>query len=403
MNRLRPLLALFLLVAAPAMTGAAAPPSPVTQATPGGDEDRQILVMVKMPPAHYRPNSGYGGNYGDLASREARRRLAHGIAERHGIELRDGWPMPLLGVDCFVMVVPAGKSIDQVIDEVSKERGVAWSQRMTSYAIPGKASAKNDPLYPIQPTASEWKLRDLQLAATGKGVKIAIVDSQVDVDHPDLAGQVVVDKNFVAGPAVEAEAHGTHVAGIIGAKAGNGIGIAGVAPGAKLMALRACHEVDRGQQTLCQSLALAKALEYAIENNANVINLSLSGPSDLLLAKLLDVAIDRQIVVVAAFDQHLPKGGFPASLAGVIPVADEALQTMPDGVYGAPGRDLPTTQPGGGWSLVNGTSYAVAQISGLAALADERGRRPFAAKLVRASDGRVRACATIFGSAAGCP
>jgi subtilisin family serine protease len=214
---------------------------------------------------------------------------------------------------------------------------------------------------------------------------------------------VVVDKNFVGGPAVDAEAHGTHVAGIIGAKAGNGIGIAGVAPGAKLMALRACHEVNGGQQTLCQSLALAKALEFAIENRANVINLSLSGPSDLLLSKLLDVAIGHQITVVAAFDQHLPGGGFPASLRGVIPVADEALQTMPDGVYGAPGRDLPTTQPGGGWSLVNGTSYAVAQVSGLAALADERGRRPFAAKLVRASDGKVQACATLFGSASGCP
>ena len=403
MDRLRPFLALLLLMAAPAPAIAAVVPNSIADAKSSADEERQILVMLKMPAPHYRPNSGYGGNYGDLASQEARKRLARSIAERHGVQLRDGWPMPLLGVDCFVMVVPPGKSIDKVLAEVSKEPGVAWSQRMTSYAIPSKARAEGDPLYPVQPTAAEWKLRELQRAATGRGVKIAIVDSQVDVDHPDLAGQVVVDKNFVDGPASGAEAHGTHVAGIIGAKAGNGIGIAGVAPGAKLMALRACREVDRGQRTLCQSLALAKALEFAIENKANIINLSLSGPNDLLLSKLLDVAIDHQITVVAAFDQHLPAGGFPASLPGVIPVADEALQTMPVGVYGAPGRDLPTTQPGGGWSLVNGTSYAVAQISGLAALADERGRRPFAAKLVRASDGRVRACATIFGSAAACP
>jgi subtilisin family serine protease len=403
MDKLRPFLALLLLLGLPAATSAAVAPSQPLASKSGGDEDRQILVMLKMPPPHYRPNSGYGGNYGDIASREARKRLARGIAERNGIELRDGWPMPLLGVDCFVMRVPEGKSIDQVISNVSKEPGVAWSQRMTSYAIPSKARAGADPLYPVQPTAGEWKLQDLQRATTGRGVKIAIVDSQIDVDHPDLAGQIVVDRNFVSGPSVEAEAHGTHVAGIIGAKAGNGIGIAGVAPGAKLMALRACREVDGGRQTLCQSLALAKALEFAIENKANIINLSLSGPSDLLLSKLLDVAIDHQITVVAAFDQHLPQGGFPASLKGVIPVADEALQAMPDGVYGAPGRDLPTTQPGGGWGLVNGTSYAVAQVSGLAALADEKGRRPFAARLVRASDGRVRACATIFGSVPSCP
>lgn len=396
MTALRPLLALLLLAGVPAAIQAAAPPSgPV--ATQSGDEGRQILVMLKMPPPHYRPNSGYGGNYGDIASREARKRLARSIADRHGVELREGWPMPLLGVDCFVMTVPVGKSIDKVIADVSREPGVAWSQRMTSYAIPSKARAGDDPLYPIQPTASEWKLRELQRAATGRGVKVAIVDSQVDVTHPDLVGQIVVDKDFVDGSPSPAEAHGTHVAGIIGAKAGNGIGIAGVAPGARLMALRACREVDQGKQTLCQSLALAKAIEFAIENNAQVINLSLSGPSDLLLSKLLGVAIDRRITVVAAFDQHLPAGGFPASVRGVIPVADEALQTMPDGVYGAPGRDLPTTQPGGGWGLVNGTSYAVAQVSGLAALADERGRRPFAARLVRASDGRVLACATILG------
>jgi subtilisin family serine protease len=402
MKKMRLLLALILLAAVPGVTRAAVPLTPVGDTT-AGDEDRQILVMVKMAPSHYRPNSGYGGNYGDLASREARKRLARSIAARHGIELRDGWPMPLLGVDCFIMVVPAGVPVDKVIADVSQEPGVAWSQRMTSYAIPSKAQAGNDPLYPVQPTAREWKLRELQRSATGRGVKIAIVDSKVDVDHPDLLGQVVVDRNFVEGPAVDAEAHGTHVAGIIGAKAGNGLGIAGVAPGAKLMALRACREVGQGKQTLCQSLALAKALEFAIENRANVINLSLSGPSDLLLSKLIDVAIDHQITVVAAFDQHLPAGGFPASVRGVIPVADEALQTMPVGVYGAPGRDLPTTQPGGGWGLVNGTSYAVAQISGLAALADERGGRPFAAKLVRASDGKVQACATVLGSPSGCP
>lgn len=402
MRRLRSLLALMLLLAAATVASAAVPPTAVSGAAPGPDEDRQILVMVEMPPPHYRPNSGYGGNYGDLASREARKRIARGIADRHGVELRDGWPMPLLGVDCFVMVVPPGRSIDKVIAEVAKEPGVAWSQRMTSYAIPGKIGTAGDPLYPIQPTAGEWKLRELQRAATGRGVTIAIVDSQVDVDHPDLVGQVAVDRNFVDGPASGAEAHGTHVAGIIGAKAGNGIGIAGVAPGARLMALRACREVAGGQETLCQSLALAKAIEFAIENNANVINLSLSGPNDLLLNKLLDVAINHRIAVVAAFDQHLPGGGFPASIRGVIPVADETLQTIPAGVYGAPGRDLPTTQPGGGWSLVNGTSYAVAQISGLAALADEKGRRPFAARLVRASDGRVEACATVLGSASRC-
>jgi hypothetical protein len=169
------------------------------------------------------------------------------------------------------------------------------------------------------------------------------------------------------------------------------------------MALRACREVEGGRATLCSTLALAQALQFAVEHQANVINLSLSGPRDELLEKLLDVALSRKIAIVAAYDQNRPDGGFPASLRGVVPVADEALQSLPAGVYGAPGRDLPTTQPGGGWGLVNGTSYAVAQVSGLLALAGERGKRPLSASLVRASDGKVEACATVLGNAARCP
>ena len=94
-----------------------------------------------------------------------------------------------------------------------------------------------------------------------------------------------------------AENHGTNVAGIIGAKPGNGIGLVGIAPGARLMALRACREVPRQQtsgQTLCNSIALARAIQFAIENDADVINLSLSGPSDLLMAKLVGIALARQ-------------------------------------------------------------------------------------------------------------
>jgi subtilisin family serine protease len=405
-GHLRLLLIAALLLAGPAVPGSSPPASAAEGAAPGTGEDRQILVMLTMPAPHYRPNSAYGGGYGDVTTRAALNRFARGIAGRHGLELREGWPMPLLGVDCFVMVVPLGKAIDEVIAAVSQERGVAWSQRMYSYAIGAAAAgAIGDPLYPVQPTATEWQLRDLQRAATGRGIKVAIVDSRVDVGHPDLAGQFVADKDFVDDGGATPEAHGTHVAGIIGAKAGNGIGIAGVAPGARMMALRACREVGSGaaEVTLCKSLALAKALQFAIDNKANVINLSLSGPRDQLLTRLIDIAVARQIAVVAAFDGTLPGGGFPASQRGVIPVADEALQTLPAGVYGAPGRDLPTTQPGGGWGLVNGTSYAVAQVSGLVALAGEKGKRPLARSLVRTGDGKVAACPTVLGRTARCP
>jgi subtilisin family serine protease len=379
----------------------------VAQAAPAAAEDsREILVMIKMPAAHYNPSSGYAGTYGDTALRAANRRKARGIAARHGLKLRDGWPMPLLGIDCYVMVVPAGTQIDQVVLAVSREPGVAWSQRMNEFrveAAPPKPRA--DPLFPVQPTAIEWRLRELQRVATGKGAKIAIIDSKVDVQHPDLAGQFVADRNFVDGPAARAETHGTNVAGIIGSKPGNGMGVIGVAPGAKLMALRACREFRGGGsdgKTLCNSIALARALQFAIENGADVINLSLSGPPDMLLGKLVDVALSRRIAVVAAFEKSLPRGGFPAAVRGVIPVADEMAQRIPPGVYGAPGSDLPTTQAGGGWCLVTGSSFAAAQVSGLAALAMERGRRPFSDALVRGGNGRIEPCATVLGPAGRC-
>ena len=159
--------------------------------------------------------------------------------------------------------------------------------------------------------------------ATGRDVRVAIIDSGVDDNHPDLAGQIARKQNFVDARPDAPEQHGTAVAGIIAARADNGIGIVGVAPNVRLFALRACWE-ETDQATLCTSLTLAMALHDAIEHSADVINLSLSGASDRLLVKLIDTALARQITVVGAFDSDLPDGGFPASHAGVIAVADAA-------------------------------------------------------------------------------
>jgi subtilisin family serine protease len=240
--------------------------------------------------------------------------------------------------------------------------------------------------------------------STGRGVNVAIIDSKVDVNHPDLTGHFIADKNFLAGDSPAPEQHGTAVAGIIGAEAGNGIGIAGIAPAARLMALRACWQVRSGASsgpTLCDSLGIARALQYAIEHKADVINLSLAGPPGILLGKLLSIALAHNESIVAAYDPTLPKGGFPASMRGVIAVADQSLQNLPRNVYGAPGRDIPTTEPGGKWYLVNGTSYAVAHVSGLVALVRERsGGSPVS--LVRAASGRVDACASLLGTTRSC-
>jgi len=379
-----------------------------TQERPTADADRQILVMLKMAPPHYRPGAAYGGSYGDSAAMAARRRLAARIARRNGLTLVDGWPMPLIGVDCYVMRVPDGMALDAAIAEVSKDSAVAWSQPLQLYQARGSpaGAAPNDPLFRAQPAATAWRLADLHRIATGRNVSVAIIDSKIDVAHPDLAGQFSANLDFVANPdssrrTVAGEAHGTGVAGIVGAKAGNGIGIAGIAPNARMMALRACWQTEAGP-TLCNSLSLARALQFAIEHNAEVINLSLAGPADPLLARLIAIAVARNLAVVAAFDPSLPQGGFPASLPGVIAVADESLRSLPARVYIAPGRDVPTTQPGGKWYLVNGNSYAVAHVTGLIALMRQAGGRATRVALDRLTGGAVDACASLAGTSPGC-
>jgi subtilisin family serine protease len=365
-----------------------------SQAPAAAPDEQRILVMVRLTPEHHRSGVEYGGGYGDGVSRGARERLAQRIARDHGLKLVDGWPMPLLGLDCFIMEVPAGQSTEAMAAKVSQDPGVAWSEPMHVYHGAGEPSSHNDPLFQAQPAAREWRLADLHQLATGRGVTVAVIDTRIEANHPDLAGQVMVNEDFVPGHAAVAEQHGTAVAGIIAAKADNGIGIVGVAPHARLIGLRGCWQLEGGS-SMCDSLSLAKALHAAIDRHAQIINLSLSGPPDILLGKLIEIGLTHGTVVVAAFDQKLPKGGFPASYPGVIAVTDESSGVLPPGLVGAPGRDIPTTEPGGRWYLVSGSSFAAAHVSGLMALLRERRPSAGGAALV-ADGGSIDACASLL-------
>ena len=98
---------------------------------------RQILVMLKMPPEHYRPGSNYAGGYGGSAMQVARHRIAAEIARRHGFTLENGWPMPLLGVDCYVMSLPDGITPNTAAEAVSRDADVAWSEPLQLYEAKG--------------------------------------------------------------------------------------------------------------------------------------------------------------------------------------------------------------------------------------------------------------------------
>jgi subtilisin family serine protease len=360
-----------------------------------------VLVLLRLPADHLQPRANYAGGYGDQAGRAARRRVAQRLARQHGLVLLDDWPMPMLGVDCFIMEAPQGRSAAQAAETLSGEPDVEWAQPSNLYHA--QSAPPGDPLFRAEPAAVEWRLADLHQMATGRNIRVAVIDSRVEQNHPDLKGQVQLSRNFVPDTSSAAEAHGTGVAGVIAAKAHNGLGIAGVAPDARLLALRACWQT--GPTTTCDSVSLAKALSFAIDRRAEVINLSLSGPPDPLLGRLIDVALDRGATVIGAFDRTATDGGFPASHKGVIAVADETLAAPPAGVYSAPGRDVPTTQPGGRWFLVNGSSYAAAHVSGLFALIRSRNVSARGARLLAASaagSGRIDACASMLRAAGPC-
>jgi subtilisin family serine protease len=312
--------------------------------------------------------------------------------------------MPILGVDCYLMATPRTTTPEAAAADLSHDPRVAWSEPLHVYK--GQSAPPNDPLFPAQPAAKVWRLADLHGVATGKNVKVAVVDSRIDLQHPDLAGQVQVSRDFLPDHPGGPESHGTAVAGVIAARADNRLGIAGVAPGARLMALRACWQEPAQPGALCDTLSLARALSFAIENGAQVINLSLSGPQDTLLARLLDVAITRGTTVVGAADPNLARGGFPASHAGVIAVGMDG-DPAARGFVTAPGRDVPTTEPNGRWGLVTGSSFAAAHVTGLAALIRERDRHaPEVGSLfVTRGGGEIDACSTlqrVSGACDGC-
>lgn len=338
-------------------------------ALPASSEpSQQVLVMLHLPAAHYRPGESYGGNYTDRQGHGARHRVAAQLAHDFGLTLVSDWPMPDLGVDCYVMQVPEGRTPADIVQAMSKDRRAEWVQPMNTF----HALERADSLHALQPSMRLWHLDEMHKASTGRGVSVAIVDSGVDATHPDLIGRIAVEENFVDASPFAAESHGTAVAGIIGARAGDGARVVGIAPQAGLMALRACREIS-ASETLCSSFSLAKALQFAIRNDAQVINLSLAGPDDRLLARLVDIAIAHGSTVVGAYDARMPGGGFPASHPGVLAVA-EAVPGASEGsakILFAPGEDVPSAAPGARWNLVSGSSFAAAHVAGMVALVRE--------------------------------
>ncbi len=217
----------------------------------------------------------------------------------------------------------------------------------------------------------------LHPASDGSGETIAVIDTGVAVEHPDLAGRVetqdLTDKGFTP------DTHGTAVAGIIAAAANNALGSYGVAPAANILALKACQpKTEGGLAARCWTSTLVKALDAAISKDAQIINMSLAGPEDELLTKYVNLAVSQNRLVVAGAGNAGPAAppSFPAALPGVLAVTATNADNQPyaDANRGdfidlaAPGVDIVTLDPSGSFPLSSGTSWAAAHVSGVAAL-----------------------------------
>lgn len=292
------------------------------------------------------------------------------LEQNFGLRTIYAWTMASLGEQCVVFEVPRGRTPQELARRLSADPRISGAQPVETFH-----TEATDPYAHLQRSSQALRLDQAHRWSTGKGVRVAVVDTGVDFDHPDLRGRVVKARNFVdrGEGSFTTDIHGTAVAGLIAASADNDVGIVGVAPGAEIYALKACwQQPPAARQAVCDSYTLAKAVDFAITQGAQVLNFSLGGPPDPLLGKLIGNAISRGIVVVAA-DGGAAARAFPASLRGVIGIVGS------DGARGpglaAPSVDILTTTPHGSYDFFSGSSLAAAQVSGIAALLLEKNPR----------------------------
>lgn len=375
----RHLIALFAAAAlvggiAPGVTTAASPvgadPQTDVSAAMRDAPERYVVLTVHNPvlPAPVRAASTPRGYDGARAYRvgAAARRVAAAIARDHHLTPAAEWPIEVLGVHCLVFRLADGADRDTELSALARDRRVEAVQPLAEFAT--LASGRDDPYRTLQSNLDALDIAAAQSVTRGRGVRVAIVDTAVDATHPDLGGTRLEVRDVVGVAPVVAELHGTQVAGLIGAMPGNGIGIAGIAPDAELLALRACWSRAAASASVCNSFTLARALAVAIDARADIVNLSIGGPPDPLLGRLVRAARDRGAIVVGAVPPDDSADAFPARVPGVIAVrASGAGRGGADDVA-APGVDVLTLAPGGGYDFASGSSMSAAEVSGVIAL-----------------------------------
>ena len=211
-------------------------------------------------------------------------------------------------------------------------------------------------------------------AATGEGVKVAIVDTGMDFNHPDLAAHYAGGYNAVSTGTLPMDdhGHGTHVSGTIGAIR-DGKGVVGIAPMARLYAVKVLDANGSGSYS-----NIVDGIQWAVDNKIQVINMSLGGGSGTpALQKVMEAADKAGVTIVCAAGNDSGPVNYPAKYPQAIAVSaadsSDKLASFssrgPEIAVIAPGVNIPSDKKGGGLTTMSGTSMASPHVAGLAVIA----------------------------------
>jgi subtilisin family serine protease len=395
------------------VANAAGPGAAGASAAGGGlnaNAERMIVVTIANDTALTltEPGStphGYDAIGSYVVSDQAKA-VGAALGRDYGLQEIREWPIAPLGVQCLVFSLPPAADRAALLRRLAVDRRVRLAQPLQVFnalggqpaTAPESASAAmpslgtsapalvipatfnsgklaitgyNDPYIGLQQGFAAIEAGAAQQWSRGEGIRVAIIDTGVEVGHPDLVGRVTAARNFIDDDmsAFETDRHGTGVAGIIGADANNNLGIVGVAPSARLQIYKACQPLQpHALEAQCNSFTLALALDAAIAAHAQVVNLSLGGPADPLLAQLVVYGQRHGMIFVGAVPEDGRLDGFPLAIAGVIAVDQVGRSAGSAAVLHAPGRDILSLAPAGRYDFATGSSFAAAHVTGAIAL-----------------------------------